>query len=242
MVGESWLNPEDWFKTNSLEIPLLYKKIFELKVIKRLIHISTPEVYGSKKHKLTENTLYDPSTPYAVSRTTADYYLKILNENFNFPFIILRASNVYGEYQRLYRIIPKTIDYFYNKKKIPLHGGGKSIRSFIHISDVCEATYIAMNKGKNGQIYHISSYDFISIKKLLIKISKILNVDFFKYTTITKDRTGKDIYYKLNSNKLKKLGWAPKMKLNDGINCVIRWYKKNRQNFKKNDYIYIHKK
>lgn len=242
MVGESWLNPEDWFKTNSLNLPILYKKIFELKILKRLIHISTPEVYGSKKHKLKENTLYEPSTPYAVSRTTVDYYLKILNDNFNYPFIILRASNVYGEYQRLYRIIPKTIDFFYNKKKIPLHGGGKSIRSFIHISDVCEATYIAMKKGKNGEIYHISSDNFISIKKLLIKISKILNVNFFKYTINTKDRKGKDIYYRLSSNKLKKLGWIPKIKLTDGIDRVIKWYKKNRKNFKENDYIYIHKK
>lgn len=242
MVGESWDNPEDWFKTNSLEIPILYKKIFDLKLIKKLVHVSTPEVYGSDQNYLKESFNFNPSTPYAVSRTTADLYLKILFENFKSPFIILRASNVYGEYQRLYRIIPKAINFFNQKKVLPLHGNGSSVRSFIHIDDVCEATYKALKKGKSGNIYHISSDYYISIKKLLEKISKIMNVDYKKYVNNVADRKGKDGFYKLNSNKIKKLGWKTKINLNLGIKKVISWYKINEKNFKNKDYIYIHKK
>ena len=242
MVGESWDKPEDWFKTNSLEIPILYKKIFDLNLIKKLVHISTPEVYGSDQNYLKENYNFNPSTPYAVSRTTADLYLKILFENFKFPFIILRASNVYGEYQRLYRIIPKAIDFFYQKKVIPLHGGGSSIRSFIHIDDVCEASYKALKKGISGNTYHISSDHYISIKKLLKEISRIMKVDYKKYVKNVSDRKGKDGFYKLNSSKIKKLGWKTKINLNSGIKRVISWYRINKKNFKDKDYIYIHKK
>ena len=242
MVGESWNNPEDWFKTNSLEIPILYKKIFDLKILKKLVHISTPEVYGSDKNLLKENYLFNPSTPYAVSRTTADLYLKILYENYKFPFVILRASNVYGEYQRLYRIIPKAIDYFYKKKILPLHGNGKSVRSFIHISDVCEATYLAMKKGIIGNIYHISSVNYVSIKKLLLEISKIMRVDFKKNVRNVSDRKGKDGYYKLNSNKIKKLKWKTKISLKSGLIRVVSWYMSNKKKFKNKDFLYIHKK
>ena len=242
MVGESWQKPRDWLNTNSLQIPILYKEIFDLKIIKKLVHISTPEVYGSSKKILKENYIFNPSTPYAVSRTTADLFLKILFENYKFPFVILRASNVYGEYQRLYRIIPKAIDYFIKSKKLPLHGKGESIRSFIHIDDVCSATYLAMKKGKIGNIYHISSDNYISIKDLLKKISKILKVNFAKNIIFTKDREGKDGYYKLSSYNIKKLGWSPKVSLLDGIKKVIDWYIKNDKKFKKIDFKYIHKK
>ena len=104
---------------------------------------------------------------------------------------------MYGEYQRLYRIIPKAIDFFYRKKVIPLHGGGSSIRSFIHIDDVCDASYKAIKKGVSGSIYHISSDYYISIKNLLKQISTIMNVDYKKYVKSVSDRKGKDGFYKL---------------------------------------------
>ena len=163
-------------------------------------------------------------------------------ENYKFPFIILRASNVYGENQRLYRIIPKAIDYFYKKKILPLHGGGKSVRSFIHINDVCEATYLAMRKGVLGSIYHISSNEYVSIKKLLLKISKIMNIDPKKYIKNVGDRKGKDGIYRLNSNKIKKLGWKARINLDTGIIKVLNWYILNKNKFKDQDYYYIHKK
>ena len=243
MVGESWDKPEDWFKTNSLEIPILYKKIFDLKIVKKLVHISTPEVYGSNQNYLKENYKFNPSTPYAVSRTTADLYLKILFENFKYPFIILRASNVYGEYQRLYRIIPKAIDFFYRKKVIPLHGGGSSIRSFIHIDDVSDALYKIIKKGKVGETYHISSKKITSIKSLLIQISKIMNTDHLKLIKNAKDRRGKDHSYKLDSSKIRKeLNWSDKITLDNGLKKTLVWVDQNIKMLDKLPREYIHKK
>jgi len=242
MVGQSWDNPQDWFLTNSYSMPILYKKIYDLNIITKLIHISTPEVYGNSSKVIKVNNNFKPSTPYAVSRTTADSYLEILNEFYGYPYVAIRAANVYGEYQKLYRIIPKTIGYFINNKKIELHGGGLSKRSFIHIDDVSKATFLIMTKGNNGEVYHISSDELISIRMLVKKISKNLNVNYFKLTKITKDRIGKDKAYILDSTKTKKLGWKAEISLDEGIERVIKWFSKYSKQFNDSDYYYKHKK
>ena len=242
MVAESWKSAEDWFYTNSYSLPVLYKNINEKCKIKKIIHFSTPEVYGSNKKNLIENYNFNPSTPYAISRTTADYYIKALNENYKFPFITIRAANVYGEFQRLYRIIPKTIDYFSKGKILPLHGSGKSFRSFIHIDDVSSAIFITLKKGKIGETYHVATNQMITIKNLVKFIAKILNKDLKKSILNKKDRMGKDKFYKLNSNKIKQLGWKPKISLKMGLERVLKWYQLYQNSFYNDDYIYKHKK
>ena len=140
MVEESWFSPEDWYKTNFTSQILLINQIIKLKTIKKYINFSTPEVYGSTKKFFKESYSFNPSTPYALSRASFDLHLKLLNKNYNFPMIITRTANIYGPYQQLYRIIPKSIISL-KKRKINLHGGGNSIRSFIFMSDVSEALY-----------------------------------------------------------------------------------------------------
>lgn len=243
MVGESWINPEDWFFTNSFNLPILYNRIFDLKVISRLVHISTPEVYGSTKKIIKENNIFNPSTPYAVSRVTSDFYLNILNQFKGYDFVATRASNVYGEYQDLYRIIPKTIFNFMKGEKISLDGEGTSKRSFIHIDDVSAATYTAMTKGLPGNTYHISTNEFISIYNLAKKIAKLMKKDPDDLILkLQNDRTGKDQYYKLNSDKIKKLGWKPKISLENGILRTHSWIKENFKKFQSKDRFYSHKK
>ena len=242
MVGQSWINPQDWLKTNSYSLPVFYNEIFKLNLRCRLVHISTPEVYGSVKKKIYENENYNPSTPYAMSRVTADQYLRIMNKFRKIDFVSVRAANVYGEGQKLYRIIPKAIYSCLNNEKLNLHGGGKSTRSFIHIDDVSEATYIAMKKGKSGQIFHISNEKMISIKSLVKKICKILGKNFDDVVKVTADRIGKDSAYNLSSKKIKKLNWKARISLNDGLEKVIKWMQENKTKIKNKDLIYLHKK
>ncbi len=242
MVGESWENPQDWLKTNSYSMPLLYNEIFKLKNKIRLVHISTPEVYGNVKNKLIENENYKPSTPYALSRVTADQYLRIMHKFRNLDFVSVRAANVYGECQKLYRIIPRTIYSCLSNKKLNLQGGGKSTRSFIHIDDVSSATYIAMTKGKSGDIFHISNEEMITIKRLVKIICKKLNKDYDSVVNITRDRIGKDSTYDLSSKKIRVLKWKPKINLEQGLDRVVDWMKTNFNSFKKSDLNYIHKK
>lgn len=242
MVGQSWNAPEDWFKTNSFAIPYLYNELSKIKKI-RLVHISTPEVYGNTRKKVYEDCQFNPSTPYAVSRCTADNFLNILDKQNKINFVGVRAANVYGEGQDGYRIIPKAIINLNKKIPLELHGGGKSIRSFIHIDDVSDATYKIMIKGKKGQFYHVSNNHYIKIKDVIKKICKCLNISFKKSTKITKDRTGKDFFYKLSSSRIRnELNWRPKIRLDEGINKVLNWYQLNKNKIRNSDTIYVHKK
>ena len=241
MVAESWIFPRDWYYLNSYILPSFYHEISNYKFIKKVIHFSTPEVYGSTKNKIKETNLFNPSTPYGVSRVTADQVCNTLFKSKKFPVIITRASNVYGEYQKLYRIIPKTIVSIINKKKIPLHGGGKSARNFIHIDDVSNALLIILEKGIPGETYHIASNKMISIKNIVNLISKKLDTNLKNSSKNSKDRAGKDQLYFLNSSKLRNLGWKPHIDLNKGIDRVIRWIKINKKRLTKQKLYYEHK-
>ena len=242
MVEQSWINPEDWYQTNLVSQTIFYKSIQKFKFIDKIIHVSTPEVYGSNYEKIKENTKFNPSTPYAISRAAMDLHLLSLYKNFHLPIILTRTSNIYGPGQQLYRIIPKAFMCSKKKIKLNLHGGGNSVRSFIFMDDASEATYILSQKGKIGETYHISNNDFISIKKLVLEISKIQNISFKKLCKKEADRIGKDKVYKLNFGKLKKLNWKPKVKLNKGLLTTKKWIDNNFNILMKKELHYKHKK
>ena len=243
MVAESWLYPCDYYKTNILSLVNLTNKLVKNKLIKKFIHVSTPEVYGNISGITKENTSYNPSTPYAISRSSFDMHLMALNKNYNFPVVFTRAANVYGPHQQLYRIVPKSIICALNKKKIELHGGGKSMRSFIYITDVAEATYKIAIKSKPGNIYHISSKNLISIKNLVEKVFKLNGLKVKKFIKIVAERPGKDKYYTLNSNKLiKEHKWKPKVSLTEGLFKTQEWINTNLKKINKLPLFYEHKR
>ena len=242
MVSESWLKPEDWYNTNLLSNVKLFKILQDYKKLKKYIHISTPEVFGSSK-LIKENSLFTPTTPYSLSRSACDQHLMLLFKNYNFPVCFTRASNVFGIGQQLYRIIPKTIMYCYLSKKLPLHGGGLSKRSFINIKDVCDATYKITKTGRIGESYNISTNEYISIKSLVIKICEMLDKDPKKIVVKTNDRIGKDKYYQMSSTKIRsELNWKDSISINTGILETINWINSNFDFFKKEPLIYKHKK
>ncbi len=243
MVAESWINPEDWYNTNIISQTLLYKDLSNYKFIKKLIHVTTPEVYGSTPKKIKENYNFNPSTPYAISRATMDVHLYKFFQNYKLPVIFTRTANVYGPGQQLYRIIPKSFMCSKKNIKLNLHGGGKSLRSFIYIDDASKATYLISEKGKIGETYHISTKNFISIKQLVKKISKIQSLKFAKLCKIGSDRIGKDHSYKLDSSKLrKKLNWKPSIGINKGLFLTKNWIDDNYFELKKLKLQYKHKK
>ena len=242
MVGQSWDQPEDWLITNSVNTVKLYLEISKLKLKTKLIHISTPEIYGHTKKIIKEKKEYSPSTPYALSRVNADLSLEMLQKNFGLESISIRASNIYGEFQKNYRVVSGAVLKFLTNKKFYIDGNGSSKRSFLHVDDLSSATYLLMRKFKSGNIYHVSTDEFISIKNLAKLIAKLTNKNFKKNVKFRKDRIGKDKSYFLDSKKIRKLGWKPKISLKDGIKRVIIWVKLFKRNFKEDDYIYKHKK
>ena len=243
MVGQSWKSPQDWYNTNTLGTIKFLDLIKNIKTIKKYIHVSTPEVYGSTRKNMIENRSYQPSTPYAISRAACDMHLYSLFQNYKFPVVFTRAANVYGPGQQLYRIVPKAIMCLKLNKKLNLDGGGKSKRSFIYITDVVEATYKLCNKSKNGEIYHISTNKLVSIKDLVEMIFKLKKVSSKKYIKIASDRIGKDSLYSLNSQKIRKeLKWSAKINLKDGLLKTIEWIEENINILKLKSQNYIHKK
>ena len=240
MVNESWDNPLDWYQTNFISQVKLLEFLKNKKFLKKYIHFTTPEVYGNWKK---ESFVFNPSTPYALSRAASDMHLKNLFDSYNFPVVFTRAANVYGEGQQLYRIVIKAMLCFRLGKKIKLHGGGFSKRSFIHIDDVSDALYKIIKKGKVGETYHISSKKITSIKSLLIQISKIMNTDHLKLIKNAKDRRGKDHSYKLDSSKIRKeLNWSDKITLDNGLKKTLVWVDQNIKMLDKLPREYIHKK
>lgn len=243
MVAESWQNPGDWFMTNAVSTVNFHDAIRKFDFLKRYVHVSTPEVYGSCSGFVKEDFGFNPSTPYAVSRAAADMSLRTFRAAYDFPVVTTRAANVYGPGQQLYRIIPRTILFILLGRKLQLHGGGESTRSFIHMKDVSNATWKIMLRGQDGETYHISTDEVISIRNLVALICKKLGVDFDDHVEIVGERVGKDAAYHLDSSKLReRLGWRDSISLDQGLNDCIEWVKGNLDVLKSQPFDYQHKK
>jgi dTDP-glucose 4,6-dehydratase len=242
MVGESWQNPGDWFMTNAVSTIKFHDELRKCDFLKRYVHVSTPEVYGSCSGFVGEDLVFNPSTPYAVSRAAADMSLRTFHTAYNFPVVTTRAANVYGPGQQLYRIIPRTILFILLGRKLQLHGGGVSTRSFIHMKDVCDATWKIMMDGNSGETYHISTNEVISIRSLVERICAKLNVVFDDHVEFVGDRIGKDSAYHLDSKKIRaELGWEDEIFLDQGLDECIAWVKMNFEALKKLPFDYQHK-
>ena len=242
MVVQSWKKPEDWYQTNVVAQVKLHDQLRKLDFIKKYVHVTTPEVYGSTDGWISESFNFNPSTPYAVSRAACDLHLKSFFKAYNFPVVFTRASNVYGPGQQLYRIIPRTILYARLGKKLSLHGGGSSERSFVHMNDVSDATYKITLNGTVGNTYHISTRETISIRDLVMKICDMIKVNFTELVEESEERLGKDQSYKLDSNKIRKeLGWQEVIDLEVGIASTIEWVDSNLDTLKNLPHEYIHK-
>jgi dTDP-glucose 4,6-dehydratase len=224
MVAESWKNPDHWFMTNVVSTVRLHEQLRQCTFLERYVHVTTPEVYGSTSGSIDEKTPFNPSTPYAVSRAAGDMSLKTFFAAYRFPVVFTRAANVFGPGQQLYRIIPRTILFIKLGRKLQLHGGGHSERSFIAMDDVSDATLRIMEKGTLGETYHISTTRIISIRQLVQLICVRMNVAFEDHVEIVDERLGKDAAYTLNSDKLRsQLGWVDRISLEQGIDDTIAW-------------------
>jgi len=242
MVAQSWENPEHWFMTNTVSTVKLHDRLRRCEFLKKYVHISTPEVYGTRSGLVKERTDYCPSTPYAVSRAAADMSLMSFRQAYGFPVVFTRAANVYGPGQQLYRIIPRTILCCLTGRKLQLHGGGLSVRSFVHIRDVAGGTMRVAKEGTPGEIYHLATAEHISIRALVETIASKLGVSFEDHVEVSKERLGKDSAYLLDTTKARdSLGWQARIGLNDGVEETIKWVKTNLDELKKESWEYVHK-
>jgi len=242
MVAQSWKTPEDWYQTNVIAQVKLHDQLRKLDSIKKYIHVTTPEVYGSSNGWVKEHFNFSPSTPYAVSRAACDLHLMSFYQAYDFPVIFTRTANVYGPGQQLYRIIPRAMLFSRIGKKIQLHGGGHSVRSFIHIKDATNATLQIALEGKIGSTYHISTNNTVSIRELVERICEMTDTSFEQLVEVTEDRLGKDQAYLLDSTKLREqLDWHDKIDLEQGLNQTLKWIDQNINQLQSIPHDYQHK-
>ncbi len=242
MVAESWQNPEQWYSTNIVSKVKLHERLRHSDWLDRYIRISTPEVYGSQDQLSKESSVYNPSTPYAVSHAAIDMSLRAFQQQHGFPVIFTRHANFFGPGQQLYRIIPRTIIYALLGKKLQLQGGGASKRAFIFGADVAHGISLAADQGEIGAIYHFSPERFLTIKEVVEIVCNRLNTPFESLVEMAPDRPGKDLAYLMDSKKARTLlGWSESVTFEQGVDETIAWVRSSINEIEKLPLIYTHK-
>ena len=222
-VDRSISGPKPFIHSNVLGVYSILESIRKHK--KKLIQISTDEVFGSlRKSSAVENDSFNPASPYAASKASAEMLIKSYVTTYDLDIIVTRCTNNYGPRQFEEKLIPKIISYALKNKKIPVYGTGKNIRDWIFVNDHCDALQKVLFKGKKGESYNISASNELTnlqiIKKILKKLKKSENL-----IKLTSDRLGHDYRYSLDSSKIqRKLKWYPKTSVNDGLDSTINWH------------------
>jgi len=235
-VDRSIHDPCPFLTTNILGTHALLEAVKRVPV-KKFIHISTDEVYGAlgSKGKFTEKTMLAPNSPYSASKASADLLIRAYYETYKLPVVIVRPSNNYGYYQFPEKFIPLMITNLLTKKPIPIYGKGENVRDWCFVGDTCAAIDSVMHNGKAGEIYNAGGNCGVknielakSILKIMGKSDTRLATESKKYIKFVKDRPGHDYRYALDNSKIKReLKWRPSVKIEEGLEVTIRWYKDN---------------
>ena len=203
----------------------------------RLHHVSTDEVYGSlgiSDKPFTENSRYDPRSPYSASKSASDHLVRAWGETFRLPVTLSNCSNNYGPWQYPDKLIPVIISRGRDKKPIPIYGMGDNIRDWLHVDDHTEALMRIATEGRIGESYNIGGGAERTNLEVALEICKILDEKFpssYSHSNLirfTKDRPGHDFRYAVNSSKLREeLDWAPCHNFEDGLRNTVDWYLSN---------------
>ncbi len=241
-VAPSWENPGQWFQTNAVALTELIHALKSRKYLSRYVHISSPEVYGTCSGVVKEDAPLNPSTPYAASKAAGDLSLFSFVKNFNFPLVMIRSTNVYGAHQQLFKIIPRSVIYVKLGKKIELHGGGRAVKSYIHIRDISKGELAAMEEGRTGEIYHLSPDSGIAVRDVVTIICERMGVSFDEATLTVAERLGQDAAYVIDSSKARgEFGWNPQISMKEGLWDVIAWIEKGWDQIKSEPLEYLHR-
>jgi dTDP-glucose 4,6-dehydratase len=242
-VAPSWEHPEHWFQTNTVALARMVNHLRRQDYLKRYVHISSPEAYGSCHGIVTEeNTPDNPSTPYAASKAAADMINDVYCKQYGFPVLTIRATNVYGARQQLFKIIPRSVIYIKLGKRIQLHGGGTAVKSYIHIRDVSRGELAVLRGGEIGKRYHISPDKGIAVRDVVRLIAEALGVAFKDVTETVGERPGQDAKYEIDSTRIRMtLGWAPRVSFEEGVRDVVDWVQAYWSEIQTQELAYQHK-
>jgi len=220
----SWKHSWRFFETNSMALARLAEELMKRPYLERFIQIGTSEMYGSVNHATKEDEPIKPSSPYAASKVAFDMYLMSVHKFLKFPMNIIRPSNAYCPGQLLHRVVPKAVVCGLTGRKLPLQGGGRAEKSYIHARDLGRAIHIVAEKAPLGIVYNVGPLQPISIRALVEKTAVALGLKFEQLCEITEDRLGQDSRYWLDSSAIKRdIGWEPQISIEEGLGEMVAW-------------------
>jgi len=232
-VDRSIHEPKAFLFTDIIGTYTLLEAVKKYKT-ERMIQISTDEVYGSTKDgKFSEETPFDPSSPYSASKASADHMCSAYFKTFNTQVIIIHSCNFFGPNQYPEKLIPLFITNLLEGKKVPVYGKGDQVREWIFTEDFCNAVDILLHNGKTGETYNIGSGIRLKNIEITKKMLSLLGKDS-SYIEYVKDRPGHDFRYAINSNKFRmEFNYESKYTFDDALKITVEWYKNNESWWKK---------
>ncbi len=223
-VDRSIESAEDFLMTNMIGTYTLLEAA-KRSSVKRFIHISTDEVYGSiSVGAAKEEDSLAPNSPYSASKAGADLLARSYWKTYGFPVIITRTTNNYGPYQFPEKVLPLFITNLLENKTVPLYGDGRNCRDWVYVEDNCAALELVFDKGVAGQIYNIAGEQEKNNLELTRTILKEMGQGEDKIRYV-EDRLGHDFRYSVDSQKISALGFKPKYSFIEGLRKTIQWYK-----------------
>jgi dTDP-glucose 4,6-dehydratase len=220
----SWKHSWRFFETNSMGLARLAEELMKRDWLERFIQIGTSELYGAVDQPAAEDAPIKPSSPYAASKVAFDWYLLSVAKFLNFPMNIIRPSNAYCPGQLLHRVIPKAVWCGLKGERLPLHGGGRAEKSYIHARDLARAIHLVAEKAPLGTVYNAGPALPTSIREVVERCAAALGMPFDQLAEVTGDRLGQDSRYWLDSTALRDaVGWEPRIGWDEGLEEMVRW-------------------
>ena len=244
-VDRSIDGPADFIETNvngtfnMLEAARSYWQAYGKPEIFRFHHISTDEVFGSLPSdpavQFTEETPYDPRSPYSASKASSDHLVRAWHETYGLPVVLTNCSNNYGPYHFPEKLIPVIILNALSGKRLPIYGTGSNIRDWLYVEDHADALLLVLEKGAIGQSYNIGGENERTNLELVQTLCKILDRLKPKNTgtyadliTFVQDRPGHDARYAIDPSRIRdELGWRPSVTVEEGLEKTVQWYLDN---------------
>ena len=206
---------------------------------KRFYHISTDEVYGSLGNEglFTEETAYDPRSPYSASKASSDHLVRAYHHTYGLPVVLSNCSNNYGPMQFPEKLIPLCIYNIQHMKSLPVYGKGENIRDWLYVEDHASAIEEIFNEGANGRTYNIGGLNEWKNIDLIRALCSIMDQKLErepgsseKLITFVKDRAGHDLRYAIDSSRIEKeLNWKPSLQFEEGLVLTVDWYLENQK-------------
>jgi dTDP-glucose 4,6-dehydratase len=240
-VDRSIHDPGEFVRTNvtgTLTLLVACKKAWGKSGSHRFHHVSTDEVYGSLREDdpaFTEDTRYDPSSPYAASKAGSDHLVRAFHRTYGLPVTITNCSNNYGARQAPEKLIPLTLLNALEGRELPVYGTGKNRRDWLYVDDHCEAIWTVLERGAVGQTYNIGGGDeqcnidvVQTICRLVAEETGRAAADVAALIRFVEDRPGHDWRYAIDASKVHDaLSWAPRVPFAEGLRTTLRWYMQN---------------